>query len=102
MLFYRQADGLNVMVDIDANGGVSTRSGTVQYLKAGYTAVVAAGDDILFYDAATGNAALAGVVKFSPWVIFSQVGTLSIRQEFPAYFSPGWSDLVVTADPPTL
>jgi len=102
VLFYRLADGLNVMVDIDTKGGVSTRSGTVQYLKAGYTAVVAAGDDILFYDAATGNAALAGVVKFSPWVIFSQVGTLSIRQEFPAYFSPGWSDLVVTADPPTL
>jgi len=41
-------------------------------------------------------------VKFSPWVIFSKVGTLNIRQEFPAYFSPGWSDLVVTADPPTL
>ena len=68
-------------------------------LIIGNSAIVAAGDDILLYNTATGDAALAAILKASPLVLPRSVGSLSIRKEFPAFFSPGWSQLVATADP---
>ena len=99
VLFYRKSDGLQVMTDLDSSGRFTTRSNSLQYLKSGYTAIVAAGDDILLYNTATGDAALAAILKASPLVLPRSVGSLSIRKEFPAFFSPGWSQLVATADP---
>ena len=99
MLFYRKSDGLQVMTDLDSSGRFTTRSNSLQYLKSGYTAIVAAGDDILLYNTATGDAALAAILKASLLVLPRSVGSLSIRKEFPAFFSPGWSQLVATADP---
>src|SRR4030095_10869429 len=63
VLFYRQSDGLQGIADIIDKGEVATRSRSVQYLKPGYTAVVAAGEDILLYNSETGDGAHAGILK---------------------------------------
>ena len=84
VLFYRQSDGLQVMVDIYTGGAVTTRMWTQQYLKPGYTTVVAAGDNIELYDAAAGDAALASASS----------GSLAILWERPAYFSTGWTHII--------
>ena len=99
VLFYRQSDGLQVMADVNSAGQVSTRSHTVRYIKAGYTGVVAAGDEILLYNAADGDAALAEVLKPSPWLVARAIGSLSIRREYTGYFSAGWSHLATVTDP---
>ena len=99
VLFYRKSDGLQVMTDLDSSGHFTTRSNSLQYLKPGYTSIVAAGDDIFLYNASTGDAALAAILKASPWVLPQAIGSLSIRKEVVGFFSPGWSHLVSSADP---
>jgi M6 family metalloprotease-like protein len=99
VLFYRAADGLQVMTDVGANGVITTRSNTVKTLRAGWTHIVSVNDDILFYAAASGDAAVGEIQKYSPWVVPSAVGKLFIRREFPSYFSPGWTHLATTVDP---
>lgn len=98
-LFYRAADGLQVMVDVERNGVVSTRMHTVRTLRAGWTHIVSVNDDILFYDAASGDAAVGEIQKYSPWLVARAIGSLVIKREFPSYFSPGWTHLTVTIDP---
>src|SRR5204862_8277587 len=90
VLFYRQSDGLQVMVDLDSNGGVTTRQ-RLQYLKPGYTAVVAAGSNILFYNAATGDAALGQILPNDRFVLPAFSGSLAMQWQRPGYFSPGWT-----------
>jgi len=87
------------MTDVSSNGEVSTRSRTVQYLKPGYTGVVAAGDDILLYNAQDGEAALAAILKPSLLVPIWAAGSLTVRREYTGYFSAGWSHLATVANP---
>ncbi len=102
VLFYRASDGLQVMTDITAAGAVNTRSNTVKTLRRGWTHIVSVNDDILFYDAVNGDAAVGEILKYSPWVLLSKVGSLVINKEFPSYFSPGWTHLTGTVDPTLL
>jgi hypothetical protein len=93
VLFYRQSDGLQAMVDIDSNGGVTTRPG-VQYLQPGYTAVVASGGNVLFYNAPTGDAALGQILPNNRFVLPAYAGILEMQWERPGYFSPGWTHVL--------
>lgn len=99
VLFYRASDGLHVMTDVETNGVISTRSRTVQTLRAGWTHIVATNDDILFYDANTGDGAIGEIQKYSPWVVAGAAGRLNTVRDLPAFFSPGWTHLTTTIDP---
>jgi hypothetical protein len=104
ILFYRAADGLNAMVDVDPNtGDVSTRTNSVQNLTPGWTNIVAQPatpgstslvaqlGSILFYNTNTGDVA-TGHVATGRLVYFADRGKLFMDQSFAGGFTPGFTN----------
>jgi M6 family metalloprotease-like protein len=108
VLFYNAANGVQVMADVAASGGVTTRSRSLESLRTGWTSVAVQNDDILFYDAVSGDVAIGGIRKFSAGlegvseVNALQAGSLVIRQVYPGFFSTGWSQIVTVTIPPVI
>jgi hypothetical protein len=108
VLFYCSVNGRQVMADVSAGGNVSTRSGTEQTIAPGWTSIVADNDDILFYNASSGDGMIATIKKWN--VLTDKLttagapvsGQLGTRRELPGAFSPGWSNIVTTVDPPVI
>jgi hypothetical protein len=94
VLFYCSSNGRSVIVDMVPGGSLSTRPRSETTLPTGYDSILSQNDDILFYDRDTGDIAIGTTVhpvslKTGVWV----------RQNYPKYFSPGWTDLVPTMSP---
>lgn len=100
VLFYRASDGLQVMAKVASNGMVRTLSKTMKNLRRGWTHIVSVKDDILFYDAANGDVAVGGIWKYHPQLEERHIDSLRIDKEYPGYFTPGWTHLTGTCDPP--
>jgi len=94
VLFYCAGNGRSVMVDVDTDGSVTTRSGSEKTIAAGYDSILSQNDDILLYIKSSGDVAVGG---FRDDVAIAS--GLVIRKAYPAYFSPGWTDIVATVDP---
>lgn len=97
ILFYCSVNGATVMADISAEGIVSTRDLTWQTIDPGYTAITAVDENILFYKRAHGDVAIGRVRPFD-----LLGGALTMAKVYPAYFSPGWSRIATTIDPPSI
>src|SRR5205085_8546396 len=94
VLFYRQDTGRSVMTDVDTDGSVTTRKRSEEALPTGYDSVLSQNDDVLLYDKESGDV----IIGSFPHVL-SLGNMMTIRKTYSAYFSPGWSSLVVTVDP---
>ena len=64
LFFYNSATGLEVMVDVEANGTIVTRSATVGMLAKGYTSIAADNQNVMFYNGSTGDVAIGAVRNF--------------------------------------
>jgi M6 family metalloprotease-like protein len=106
VLFYCSANGRQVMTELQSDGSVTTRGGTEQTIAMGWSSIVSANDDILFYNSTSGDVAIGGIRKPSVFGTYLggpgplTSGSLVIRRALPAYFSPAWSSVVTTVDPP--
>jgi hypothetical protein len=94
VLFYCADNGRSVMVDVDTDGSVTTRSRSEKTIAAGYDSILSQNDDVLLYVKSSGDVAIGGF----PDLVALQSGLL-IRKAYPAYFSPGWTHIVATVDP---
>lgn len=106
-LFYCSVNGRQVMADVNADGSVTTRSGTEQTITTGWNSIVFENDNLLFYNDASGDVAIGTIREPSQLENVlsggraSTADALAIRRVFPAYFSPGWTNIVMTVDPGT-
>ncbi len=104
VLFYNAANGLDVMVDVRADGSIITRSDTVQTIRTGWTTIAADNQNLMFYDGATGDVAIASTVPFGTAVEGEYfpgtvAGSLQMRSNYPGMFSTGWTHIVPTVPP---
>lgn len=106
VLFYCSANGRQVMTELQSDGSITTRSGTEQTIATGWSSIVSANDDILFYNSTSGDVAIGDIRKPSVFGTYLggprplTSGSLVIRRSLPTYFSPRWSSVVTTVDPP--
>src|SRR5262249_6143477 len=95
VLFYRRDTGRSVMADVGLDGSVVTKPWSDTTLPRAYDSIVSQNDDVLLYVKANGNVAFGG---FPTAGFFNGV---VIRANYKAYFSPAWTTIVATVDPPT-
>ncbi len=94
VLFYRKDAGRSVMVDVDTDGTVTTRSRSEKTIPTGYDSILSQNDDVLLYDKESGDVIIASFPD-----VLSLGNSMAMRKTYSAYFSPGWSSLVATVDP---
>ena len=94
VLFYCEGNGRTVMVDVDTDGTVTTRSRSEKTIPTGYDSILSQNDDVLLYDKESGDVIIASFPD-----VLSLGNKMAIRKTYSAYFSPGWSSLVATVDP---
>jgi hypothetical protein len=106
LLFYRAEDGMTEVADVDTDGSVATRSGTHKTIAANWTSVTSDKTHVLFYNASSGDVAVGGIRTLRIGEVSATgPGTplaIEIHRVFPGLFSPGWTHVVSTMDPPQL
>jgi M6 family metalloprotease-like protein len=105
VLFYCTVNGRTAVADVNTDGSVTTRPKTDKSISPGWTSIVSDRTHLLFYNATSGDVAVGSIRKFSVFDVSISGGSprgLDIQRVFPRYFSPGWTNIVSTMDPPQL
>ena len=105
LLFYRASDGHHEMADLAESGLLSTRPPTATAFRPGWTHVVACDEQVLFYDSGNGDGVIAALRKVRVKAEDGKpddkdAGSLILRKSYPGMFTPGYTHIVTTVDPP--